>query len=231
MWREALQLQYARCEVYKQWNTLFRQVLDGSLTADDFGSLLTQTIVVRFQDISAAVRAIRDNVSDAPDAVRKWSTELQLLEKHKYDTTVEYQALVLAHLSHAKVGDSNKGTQCTTTEPEVRRHCRDCPLAALAPSFAVEGRLLHQISFCLEIMDAHNDEDYDGIDNGSFGADEDDGGDAPWLETEQVAWVRSCQQFNAKLAHLRRKMQEQQTEIASLMDEAQEELTNEAPSS
>ena len=254
MWKEALRLQHQRCEVYAQWDAVFKQVLDGSLSAEDFSSLLTQTIVVKFQEISAAVRAIRDELSADTDlqpsmgtglrvcaAVRKWAADLQLHEKAKYDATVELQGLILEHLSHRSIDAHNQDIAAGTVNDEndkeklLRHHCRDCPLAALLlrPSPERSTRCF-RILFNIESMDEHTEEDSVRLCSGSLGDDDTTagGGALPGVlsagEANRDACVRRCQQFNARHALLRRTLHGLEASIAALMLEAQEEISDEA---
>ncbi len=231
MWKDALARQHQRCEVYTQWDYVFKQVLGGTLTAEDFTSLLTQTIVVKFQEISAAVRAIRDAAPTNPEtparaAVRKWAADLQLHEKAKYDTTVELQSLVIEHLSR-------RGEPLGVGEEDDQvcgHHCRDCPLAALLLHPAPERSVrCFRLLFNLEPMDEHTEDDNG---SGALAEDSDEdggsGGTVSRSEADRVTSVRRCQQFNARHALLRRKLQQLQGDIAALMHEAQECISDES---
>ena len=234
LWKDVIQLQHQRCEIYANWDSTFKRVLEGSLSSDDYSSLLTQTIVVSFQENSRRFRDIRDSPSTSA-VVSQWTAKLQQLEKAKYDATVEFQKMIIEHISHGSTATSRVTAEnsCAASPASLvvggcAQHCRDCPLSALLlfPPAAKQERM--RITFELDYMDEHDEGAED-----EQGEDADDTNDAvvmctPIAEAERVRCVRSCQEFNAKLCLCRSTLMRMQGSVRELVHEAQEEVSDAA---
>ncbi|KAF5224591.1 hypothetical protein ECC02_002230 [Trypanosoma cruzi] len=127
---KALQLQHSRCEVYQLWDAKFHLALSGALSAVDLQTILTNTIVAAFQQVSSSLRQLQDIIrveekeaaenGDLRQFLVAWIDRVQRLEQEHYHTSVRLSQQIAEH--GKAVSLTQRDTRETATSPEDDLH-------------------------------------------------------------------------------------------------------------
>ncbi|RNC42140.1 hypothetical protein TcCL_NonESM08260 [Trypanosoma cruzi] len=138
---KALQLQHSRCEVYQLWDAKFHLALSGALSAVDLQTILTNTIVAAFQQVSSSLRQLQDIIrveekeaaedGDLRQFLVAWIDRVQRLEQEHYHTSVRLSQQIAEHGKVVSLTQRDTRETATSPEDDLYANLHDAELCSL----------------------------------------------------------------------------------------------------